>query len=129
MVAAAAGLFLERGYEATSIDDHVAVTGLHRGRLYKAFGSKRGMFIAALHRLVHDRARPRPLRSQQGGVRRSTMAAGSVCRAKPAEGSSRARCAVSSSAASLRPSGPTAARPSRMNSARTVVAVTRVRVP
>ena len=54
MVAAAAGSFLERGYEATSIDDLVAATGLHRGSLYKAFGSKRGIFLAALHRLVRD---------------------------------------------------------------------------
>jgi AcrR family transcriptional regulator len=44
----AARQFLATGYEATSIDDLVAATGLHRGSLYKAFGSKRGLFIAAL---------------------------------------------------------------------------------
>ena len=53
-VAAASSLFLERGYEATSIDELVAATRLHRGSLYKAFGSKRGIFLAALRRLVHD---------------------------------------------------------------------------
>lgn len=47
MVAAAARLFLERGYEATAIDELVVACGLHRGSLYKAFGSKRGIFLAA----------------------------------------------------------------------------------
>ena len=45
-------LFARTGYEATSIDDVVAATGLHRGSLYAAFGSKRGLFRAALHRAV-----------------------------------------------------------------------------
>ena len=48
----ATALFTGRGYEATSIDDLVAATGLHRGSLYKAFGSKRGIFLAALQRVV-----------------------------------------------------------------------------
>lgn len=59
VVASAAGLFLERGYEASSIDDLVAATGVHRGSLYKAFGSKRGLFLAALRRSV-DRDLPAP---------------------------------------------------------------------
>jgi len=55
VVAAAARLFTRLGYEATSVDDLVGATGLHRGSLYKAFGSKRGIFLAALHRSVdHD---------------------------------------------------------------------------
>jgi len=54
VVAAATRLFLERGFEATSIDDLVTVCGLHRGSLYKAFGSKRGIFLAALQRLVRE---------------------------------------------------------------------------
>lgn len=54
VVDAAARLFLDRGYEATSIEDLVLACGLHRGSLYKAFGSKRGMFLAALQRSVHD---------------------------------------------------------------------------
>ena len=40
--------FLEHGYEGTSIDALVKTTGLLRGSLYGAFGSKRGMFVAAL---------------------------------------------------------------------------------
>ena len=64
MTAAAARLFVERGYEATSIDDLVAATGLHRGSLYKAFGSKRGIFLAALSRLVRDELTSLPSRSE-----------------------------------------------------------------
>ena len=42
--------FWERGYEATSIDDLEAATGLKRGSLYHAFGDKAGMYKAALAR-------------------------------------------------------------------------------
>lgn len=47
-----AALFLQTGYEGTSIDDLVVATGLHRGSLYQAFGSKRGIFLAVLAQLV-----------------------------------------------------------------------------
>lgn len=52
VVAAAATSFLATGYEGTSVDDLVRATGLHRGSLYGAFGSKRGLFVAALRRLT-----------------------------------------------------------------------------
>jgi TetR/AcrR family transcriptional repressor of nem operon len=52
VIASAANLFIEIGFEATSVDDLVETVALHRGSLYKAFGSKRGIFIAALRRLV-----------------------------------------------------------------------------
>jgi TetR/AcrR family transcriptional regulator, transcriptional repressor for nem operon len=48
VVAAACSAFVSTGYEGTSVDDLVAATGLFRGSLYKAFGSKRGLFLAAL---------------------------------------------------------------------------------
>lgn len=44
----AATAFVQGGYEGTSIDDLVQALNLHRGSLYKAFGSKRGLFLAAL---------------------------------------------------------------------------------
>jgi len=47
---AAAQLFGGRGYDATSVDDLVRELGLHRGSMYAAFGSKRGLFLAALDR-------------------------------------------------------------------------------
>ena len=50
----AAELFGRVGYNATSVDDLVSVTGLQRGSIYKAFGSKRNVFVLALaHTLEH----------------------------------------------------------------------------
>lgn len=49
---AAAQAFVAGGYEGTSIDDLVKALNLHRGSLYKAFGSKRGLFLAALRHYV-----------------------------------------------------------------------------
>jgi TetR/AcrR family transcriptional regulator, transcriptional repressor for nem operon len=40
--------FWERGYEATSLADLMAVTGLQKGSIYKAFGDKRSLFLKAL---------------------------------------------------------------------------------
>ncbi len=52
VIAQSASVFLRQGYEGTSIDDLLAATGLHRGSLYKAFASKRGLFLAALQRTL-----------------------------------------------------------------------------
>jgi TetR/AcrR family transcriptional regulator, transcriptional repressor for nem operon len=40
----ARALFAAQGYNGTSIDDLVRATGVLRGSLYKAFGSKRNLF-------------------------------------------------------------------------------------
>jgi TetR/AcrR family transcriptional regulator, transcriptional repressor for nem operon len=40
--------FWDRGYAATSVDDLVQATGLGKGSLYGAFGSKREMFVRSL---------------------------------------------------------------------------------
>lgn len=53
---AATEAFWRRGYEATSICDLQEATGLQRGSLYKAFGDKHGLFLAALQR-YHEAAR------------------------------------------------------------------------
>lgn len=47
---ACAELFRTTGYEGTSLDDIVRATGLHRGSIYSAFGSKRGLLLAVLVR-------------------------------------------------------------------------------
>ncbi|WP_367318827.1 TetR/AcrR family transcriptional regulator [Streptomyces sp. HUAS ZL42] len=47
-VSTAAALFAAYGYEGTSVDDLVTATGIHRGSLYKVFGSKRGLHLRAL---------------------------------------------------------------------------------
>ena len=54
-VQSAARLFATRGYEGTSVDDLVTGLGVHRGSLYKVFGSKRGLYLTALRRhLDHE---------------------------------------------------------------------------
>jgi len=40
--------FWEKGYEATSIADLIASTGINRGSLYNAFGGKRQLFTLSL---------------------------------------------------------------------------------
>ncbi|WP_181366373.1 TetR/AcrR family transcriptional regulator [Albidovulum aquaemixtae] len=40
--------FWANGYEATSVSDLVAATGLNRGSLYGGFGDKRTLFVQAL---------------------------------------------------------------------------------
>ncbi len=52
VVAAAATAFLDTGYEGTSVDDLVRRTGIHRGSLYQAFGSKRGLFVTVLRQVT-----------------------------------------------------------------------------
>lgn len=42
-------LFWERGYKATSMKNICEVTGLQPGSVYAAFGSKRGLFLAAIN--------------------------------------------------------------------------------
>lgn len=43
-------VFWSKGYESTSVQDLVDATGLHRGSLYAAFGSKQGLFLTVLDR-------------------------------------------------------------------------------
>jgi TetR/AcrR family transcriptional regulator, transcriptional repressor for nem operon len=47
-------LFALQGYHATSLDDLVKATGLLRGSIYKAFGSKRNLFETSLLTLRDD---------------------------------------------------------------------------
>ncbi|MFI2209243.1 TetR/AcrR family transcriptional regulator [Streptomyces sp. NPDC020141] len=57
VVRSAAQLFAGRAYDGVSIDDLVTHLGLHRNSLYKTFGSKRGLYLAALRwYLEHDMA-------------------------------------------------------------------------
>jgi TetR/AcrR family transcriptional repressor of nem operon len=48
VVAKAADTFGRLGYNGASIDDLLVATGLQRGSLYKAFGSKRNLFEKVL---------------------------------------------------------------------------------
>jgi TetR/AcrR family transcriptional repressor of nem operon len=49
-------LFWEQGYEATSMADIVAATGLNKSSLYSSFGSENQLFEMALDRYVDFRA-------------------------------------------------------------------------
>jgi len=44
----AMNVFWDRGYESASLPDLITGTGLSRGSLYKAFGDKKGLLLAAL---------------------------------------------------------------------------------
>ncbi|WP_231942185.1 TetR/AcrR family transcriptional regulator [Cupriavidus taiwanensis] len=52
VIACAAEVFGRIGYNACSVDDLVEATALQRGSLYKAFGSKRGLFEKVLDRVL-----------------------------------------------------------------------------
>jgi TetR/AcrR family transcriptional regulator, transcriptional repressor for nem operon len=47
-IRSAAALFAGRSYDGVSVDDLVTSLGVHRNSLYKTFGSKRGLYVAAL---------------------------------------------------------------------------------
>ncbi|AOW94103.1 TetR family transcriptional regulator [Rhodococcus sp. WMMA185] len=52
-------LFWDKGFEATSIPEVERATGLNRSSLYNVFGSKRGLFDAAVNDYLDRVARPR----------------------------------------------------------------------
>lgn len=58
VVAAAVTLFAGRAYDSVSVDDLVTHLGVHRNSLYKTFGSKRGLYLAALRRHLERDVRP-----------------------------------------------------------------------
>lgn len=67
-IEAAAGevgrLVIERGYDAVSLDDIQRITGVGRGSIYQAFGSKAGLIARALDAMA-----------SQGGVQADRLVA------------------------------------------------------
>ena len=59
VVSAARNIFWDKGFEATSVPDLEQATGLNRSSLYNAFGSKRGLFDAAVQDYLQRIVRPR----------------------------------------------------------------------
>lgn len=57
---AAMRLFWRNGYEGTSTSDLVDGLGIARASLYGTFGSKRGLYLAALDRFLSGGAGPSP---------------------------------------------------------------------
>lgn len=58
-VRAARAYFWEHGYEAASISGLEEATGLNRSSIYNEFGSKRGLFDAAVESYLAEIVRPR----------------------------------------------------------------------
>ncbi|NOV95563.1 TetR/AcrR family transcriptional regulator [Isoptericola halotolerans] len=59
VVRAALGVFWRSGYEGASVPALEAATGLNRSSIYHSFGSKRGLFDAAVQTYLDDVVRPR----------------------------------------------------------------------
>ncbi|GAB6859719.1 TetR/AcrR family transcriptional regulator [Microbacterium xylanilyticum] len=59
VVRAARTLFWSVGYESASIPELESATGLSRSSIYNAFGSKRGLFDAAVQSYLDEVVRPR----------------------------------------------------------------------
>src|ERR1700751_2260586 len=51
-------VFWRRGYEATSIAELVAATGINRASIYATFGDKKGLFLAVLDHYAEKVAKP-----------------------------------------------------------------------
>jgi TetR/AcrR family transcriptional repressor of nem operon len=66
-VDAAMTAFRNRGYEGTSVEDLVEATGVGRGSLYAAFGSKDSLYLAAVD-LYRERYAVPLVASLQGGT-------------------------------------------------------------
>lgn len=62
-------VFWRRGYDACSIDDLIAATGIKRQGLYNTFGDKDAMFLAALAQYrAHLDESLRPLEKEDAGI-------------------------------------------------------------
>ncbi|WP_329130192.1 TetR/AcrR family transcriptional regulator [Streptomyces sp. NBC_01476] len=72
-VEAAMAAFRRTGYEGTSIQDLVEATGLGRGSIYGAFGSKEGLYLAALDLYRERFARPLVELLQEGAPARELI--------------------------------------------------------
>lgn len=59
VVRAARAVFWEQGYEAAALPALEQATGLNRSSIYHAFGSKRGLFDAAVESYLDEVVRPR----------------------------------------------------------------------
>lgn len=59
VVRAARGVFWEQGFDGAPLPELERVTGLNRSSIYHAFGSKRGLFDAAVQSYLDEIVRPR----------------------------------------------------------------------
>ncbi len=83
VIRAAVSLFAARAYDGVSVDDLVTQLGVHRNSLYKTFGSKHGLYLAALR--WHVEHQVRPLLAQVSAAPDPAQALRDTFMAEPAE--------------------------------------------
>lgn len=74
LVRTAAELFLERGYEAVSLDDLIARAGGSRRNIYDHLGGKEGLFIEATTQLCRELSEPLEALDIRGNDIRAALA-------------------------------------------------------
>ncbi|GAB3383778.1 TetR/AcrR family transcriptional regulator [Azotobacter armeniacus] len=72
-------VFWRRGYEATSLQDLLAATGLSKSSLYQSYPSKRALFEAALRQYCAQRRRELRERLQSAASPRAFLRAWLLC--------------------------------------------------
>lgn len=75
VVKKALALFWRQGYQATSVQDLVAATGLNRGSLYDTFGDKHGLFLEAVEHYRATVSAQRLAKLEEPGPLRDRVAA------------------------------------------------------
>lgn len=68
-------VFWRQGYQATSVEELVAATGVNRGSLYATFGDKRGLFLEAVDHYRSKVTAERLVRLEAPGPARTRIAA------------------------------------------------------
>ena len=88
-------VFWDRGYEGASLPDLIEGTGLSRGSLYKAFGDKKGLLLAALDRYIAEGLTLTAQQLSQAGSARAAIRS-SLLRhaAQSSDGAGRRGCLV-----------------------------------
>lgn len=66
-------VFRDHGYEGASLPDLIEGTGLSRGSLYKAFGDKKGLLLAALDRYMAEGLELTAAQLSQPGAARAAI--------------------------------------------------------
>lgn len=79
MLEQAMQVFWQRGYEATSLQDLLAATGLSKSSLYQTYPSKRALFEAALRQYCAQRRRELRERLQAAASPREFLRAWLLC--------------------------------------------------
>jgi TetR/AcrR family transcriptional repressor of mexJK operon len=75
MIEAAARLFAERGFDATSMDALAAAAGVTKPTLYRHFDNKEALFAAALQSLLERLPSPETMILNRSGTLRQRMTA------------------------------------------------------